>query len=524
MNLSKPESWETAPLEALSILTLGGDWGQAPEFEAAEYSLALCIRGAEFRNWDNEKGGTASLRKIKNSSLASRALQIGDILVEISGGGPDQPVGRTVLIDRSALMHSPALPKICTNFLRILRSCNGIDSRFLNLYLSYFYKSGEIRNYQAGSNNLRNLKFKDYLGLDIPLPPLAEQSRIVAKIEELFSELDKGLENLKTAKAQLDAYRRALLKHAFEGRLTAQWRIDNPDKLETADVLLKRIQQSRAQRYQEQLAEWEREGNQGRKPKGPAPLRQIPTEQIELLPQLPEGWTWVQLEFLITGIDQGWSPKCSGTPAADDAWGVIKTTAVQHGRFFDAENKALPLGMKPRVQHELSVNDLLITRAGPRVRVGVCCLVRKVRKKIMNCDKVYRIRSAPSICHPEYLEGALNSPRILEAIERIKSGINDSGVNLTQGAFLNLTIPHCAFSEQEAVVMELDQQLSVIAQLDQTLSESLQQAEALRQSILKKAFSGQLIPQDPNDEPASSLLARIKAEKSAQPQGKKARK
>ncbi len=74
----------------------------------------------------------------------------------------------------------------------------------------------------------------------------------------MFSDLDKGIENLKTARAQLKVYRQALLKHAFEGKLTAQWRVENQDKLETAAALQKRIQQERAQRYQQQLADWER--------------------------------------------------------------------------------------------------------------------------------------------------------------------------------------------------------------------------------------------------------------------------
>ena len=199
MKLSIPETWQTTKLTELAIYVLGGDWGKEADFESTDYSTALCIRGAEFRNWNEDKGSTASPRKIKKSSLANRVLKDGDILVEISGGGPEQPVGRTVLIDKAALSYSPEVPKICTNFVRLLRTADEIDSRFLNAYLTFFYASGEIRDYQAGSNNLRNLKFNDYLGIDIPIPPFNEQHRIVAKIEELFSELDKGIEALKTA-------------------------------------------------------------------------------------------------------------------------------------------------------------------------------------------------------------------------------------------------------------------------------------------------------------------------------------
>ena len=131
----------------------------------------------------------------------------------------------------------------------------------------------------------------------------------------------------------------------------------------------------------------------------------------------------------------------------------------------------------------------------------------------MNCDKAYRIRSIESFCLPEYLEAILNSPRILDEIERIKSGINDSGVNLNQGAFLRLEIPYCSVDEQKQIIMELDRTLSVLNKKHEIIEASLAQSEILRQSILKKAFSGQLVPQDPNDEPASALLARIQTDK-----------
>ena len=104
------------------------------------------------------------------------------------------------------------------------------------------------------------------------MPPKNEQHRIVAKIEELFSELDKGIESLKTARAQLDIYRQAVLKHAFEGKLTAQWREENKDKLEKPEQLLARIKQERETRYERKLKEskaavkeWEGEGEQGEK-------------------------------------------------------------------------------------------------------------------------------------------------------------------------------------------------------------------------------------------------------------------
>ena len=203
MKTKSPETWENTTLDTLIDFVIGGDWGKAADFVDEEYAEVLCIRGSEFRNWDQDKGQTASLRKVKKSSLEKRFLKEGDILVEISGGGPEQPVGRVVLIDKSVLLFKPNTPKICTNFLRLVRPVPDVSSEFLNIYLTFFYKSGEIVEYQAGSNNLRNLKFNDYVGINIPIPPLNEQRRIVAKIEALFAELDAGVASLRRAQGEL---------------------------------------------------------------------------------------------------------------------------------------------------------------------------------------------------------------------------------------------------------------------------------------------------------------------------------
>ena len=221
MILELSKDWEQKPLENLLDFYIGGDWGKDESFIDEGYELTYCIRGSEIRNWQNDKGSTASLRKIKKQNIQKRKLVLGDILVEISGGGPDQPVGRTVVVDKTVLNFQPSIPKICTNFLRMIRPKSLIDPTFLNFFLTLFYSSGEIVKYQGGSNNLRNLKFPEFLKILIPYPAdLTSQRAVVARIEELFSELDKGIENLKIAQEQLKVYRQSVLKWAFEGRLT----------------------------------------------------------------------------------------------------------------------------------------------------------------------------------------------------------------------------------------------------------------------------------------------------------------
>ncbi|MGD9661268.1 MAG: restriction endonuclease subunit S [Porticoccaceae bacterium] len=497
-NNELPEQWVISKLPEFTHVVMG----QSPSSETYNYDgigLPFFQGKAEF--------GEIHPTINKYCSLPNKVANEGATLLSVRA-----PVGPTNLANTRCCIGRG---------LAAIHPMGGMDPKFILL----LFRSIELNLSGEGAGSTFSAITKAYVDdLKFAIPPLNEQKRIVAKIEELFSELDNGIAALKTAREQLKVYRQAVLKHAFEGKLTAKWREENANKLESPEQLLARIQQERGARYQQQLEEWEaavkaweangKEGKRPGKPKALNTYSEVPPTEYPY--QLPQGWFWQHLGALITGIDQGWSPKCENIPANSASWGVIKTTAVQHGVFNDRENKALPEDLVPREQHELKVGDILVTRAGPRVRVGVCCLVKKVREKLMNCDKVYRIRALENICQPEYLETVLNSPMILDVLESVKSGINDSGVNLNQSAFLDMLIPYCPTNEQSELISKIDESFSVINNQQEAIETAIKQAETLRQSILKKAFSGQLVPQDPNDEPASELLARIQAEKTAQ--------
>lgn len=222
--------------------------------------------------------------------------------------------------------------------------------------------------------------------------------------------------------------------------------------------------------------------------------QQLKTYRQSVLNLLVTDNNCMPIESVIDKLDQGWSPKCHNEASTDKTeWAVIKTSAVQQGHFIEIQNKRLPKELKPRTQHELQVGDVLITRAGPRVRVGICCMIKHTRPKLINCDKVYRIKVNKKIITPEYFEFILNTPQYQDEIEKMKSGISDSGLNLTQKVFLQITIPIPTLKEQNQIVQEIESRLSVADKMEESINQSLQQVEALRQSILKKAFEGKLI-------------------------------
>ena len=190
-----------------------------------EFVEVLCIRGSELKNWKKEKGETASLRKIKKTSLEKRVLKNGDILLEISGGGPDQPVGRTVIIDEDVLSMNDNYPKVCTNFFRLVRFRENLNKKYINYYLHYFYHSGEVVKYQGGSNNLRNLKFKEYETIKIPLPPLPEQNRIVDKLDKLFGQLEGINERIRSLREIKEKFTYSCLVSSETGQFFSRQKI-----------------------------------------------------------------------------------------------------------------------------------------------------------------------------------------------------------------------------------------------------------------------------------------------------------
>ena len=231
--------------------------------------------------------------------------------------------------------------------------------------------------------------------------------------------------------------------------------------------------------------------------------------------QLPPGWALAPIEDLFWPLEdgrtlhQGWSPLCEKTPAPTDKdWGVLKTTAIQAGAFLPQHNKHLPKHLTPRPQTEVKTGDILITCAGPRVRCGIACLVRNTRPRLMMSGKMYRFRVSPDHMDERYLEAFLLTPKATSAIDKMKTGGSDSGLNLTHDRFRPLPVPIAPLSEQRRIMDTVEELISDLDAGVAALERVQAKLKIYRTAVLKAAVEGALTvewrAQHPATEPASA--------------------
>ena len=334
--------------------------------------------------------------------------------------------------------------------------------------------------------------------LDIRVPTIEEQHRIVEKIEELFSELDNGVENLKKAQKQLKTYRQAVLKDAFEGKLTKEWR-EQQDDLPTPEELLQQIKAERKARRQRELAEWEKEveqwekeGESGRKPRKPAKSKNVNTfeeEEIRSLPKLPEKWSWIRLGNLANDIQIGpFGSLLHKSDYIENGIPVINPSNIKNEKILPdhsitiSEEKFYELK-----KYTLIEGDVIIGRRGEMGRSalvtnkenGWLCGTGSLFLKLNDCSE------------SSFITKYVRSKFFKDYLNNNSRGTTMKNLNAT--ILAKSPVPLLSKKEQYQIVQEIESRLSVVDQLEQTIKENLQKAEALRQSILKKAFGGELV-------------------------------
>jgi len=309
----------------------------------------------------------------------------------------------------------------------------------------------------------------------LPIPPFPEQRRIVNKLEELFTRLDAGVESLRRIKAQLRRYRQAVLKHAFKGKLTEEWRKSHKDEIEPASMLPKHIKEDREKTTKGKYIE-------------------LPRIDTSDLPELPESWVWTRLEDIILLSTERFNPIIS----ENERFVGLKNIESNTGRLLGFGKSSETRSAKTRFR----TGDLLYGRLRPYLnKVWVADF-----EGVCSTDILVFLKN--DFVDNNYLSMVLlNSDFVKYTIQRM------TGVQHPRISFRSLSkyvVPLPSLHEQHVIAEEIKRNFSVSDKVERVAEQSLIQSERLRQGILKRAFEGRLVPQDPTDEPAEKLLKRIR--------------
>jgi type I restriction enzyme, S subunit len=390
----------------------------------------------------------------------------------------------------------------------VVRVEEGVEGRWIAYFLLQHATRHAAQRQMTGGVGQMRVPAGFLEALSLPVPSHAEQRRILDVLDELLSDVDAGLRALERVQAKVRQYRAAVLKASVEGALSAEWREANAD-VEPGPELLKRILAERRRRWEEaQLKKYEdarKEPPKNWKEKYKEPSAPVPSK----LPTLPEKWCWVTIEQLSMEVRNGYSQK----PTADAGTPILRISAVRPFKLDLNDRRYLVGAAEKYAADVIKSGDLLFTRYnGSRNLVGVSAVVPQIVEEIVHPDKLIRARPVPIVATPSFFAIAANvgfSRKYME--QRIRTTAGQAGIS--GGDVKGLPIPLPSLEEQAAIVELVEDQLSVIDHLESDLEAKLKDATALRQSILKAAFEGKLVPQNLNDDPASELLRRIAAER-----------
>jgi restriction endonuclease S subunit/predicted ATPase len=393
---------------------------------------------------------------------------------------------------------------ICSAEFIVFPKRKGLNSHFLGFRLN-------AEDFIKVSGERPRVNFKKLSYFPILLPPIAEQERIVAKLNAAFNRLERAETATRRAQGRLEHYRAAVLQAAVTGELTREWREarrngDKKANLETGETLLHRLLAARRTCWEEN--ELQRLHANGKEPKDdkwksryPAPTRSIITN----LPQKPQEWCWTNLSQL--KVFSIYGPRYSRNDYANDGVAVLRTSDIdEDGRVSLETCPKLPLPDNEYEKYKVEVGDLLITRTGS---IGTIAIFKDLVKAIPGAYLLhYRLSDSAIV---KFVYTFFRSPIGQKQLWDKSAGSGRQ--NLSAPGLESIVIPLPPLAEQNEIVREVERRLSAADQMQTTLEQQLTRVRATRQSLLREAFVGRLIPQNPDDESASLLLERIRAEK-----------
>ena len=369
-------------------------------------------------------------------------LKTGDIVISRAGS-----------VGYSYLVKSPQNAVFASYLIRF-KPLSMIDEN----YLRFFLKSPDywkIISKEKAGIALVNVNATKLKRIEIPLPPLTEQHRIVTKLDILFTQLDIAVDNLKKAQTQLQRYRQSVLKSAFDGELTKKWREGKSDSWKSMKLSEFIMLES------------------GSRPRGG-----------------------------VRGIREG-IPSLGGEHLNNEGSFNFKKIKYVPEEFFESLNKG-----------QINPNDIIVVKDG--ATTGKTSFVDNnfPHKRAAVNEHLFIVRVDPKVTFPKFVFYYLFSSKGQKQILSDFRGATVGGIS--RNFPLKVDIPLPPLNEQEQIVSELERHLSVADEIEATIGAELKRAERMRQSILKHAFTGKLVLQDPNDEPACVLLEKIRDEKEEQ--------
>jgi type I restriction enzyme S subunit len=435
-----------------------------------------------------------------HEKMSGTRVQAGDLLFNITGAS----------IGRCAIVPDAFDTGNVSQHVTIIRSLSREVLQFLHTVLISDLVQRTVMDVQVGVSR-EGLSIGKLAQFVIPLPPLAEQHRIVAKVDELMALCDRleaeqadaksahaklvetllstltqstdaadlaanwerlaeYFDTLFTTESSLDALKQTILQLAVMGKLVPQDPKDEP-----ASELLKRIAKERARLEAEGVCK---------------KSKLLPPVDGDEYYSLPYKWQWSTLDPLVRVMDSGWSPACIERPSpSNDAWGVLKTTAVQTFQYLEYENKELPGHLEPRPECEVAAGDILITRAGPKNRVAISCLVEATRPHLMISDKIIRFHLVEGGMYEKFVALCLNAGATASYLEKAKSGMAASQMNITQEKLRAAPIPICSTAEQHRIVAKVDELMALCDRLKADLAESRARQARLSATLIESALA-----------------------------------
>lgn len=479
MNIDLPLGWEIAQGADLFLIIRGVTYQKQDALNEAAPNCVAVLRAG---NLQNGRIIFDDLVFVPSNLVSEmQRLHAGDLVVAMSSGSASV-VGKVASVQKDYA--DIAFGAFC-GLLRPIKSS-------LAGWLSQYFQTKSYRNYVssiAAGVNINNLRPAHLLELKIPLPPLNEQRRIVAKIEALKARSQQAKEALETIPPLLNQFRQSVLAAAFRGDLTADWREKNPD-VEPASVLLERI----------------RSGCRQNKAKG----KDLEEIDLTTLPELPKSWCWASLGE-VSAIQGGIQKQPKRVPNKN-AHPFLRVANVPRGGLNLADVHQIELFNNELERLRLYKGDLLVVEGnGSPSEIGRMAIWDGSIKDCVHQNHLIRVRLNKELV-PEFVEAYWNSPqgrfRVFD-VAHTTTGL----YTLSVSKIAKLPVPLAPEAEQIALIQILEKIFKIETYVQATTMQSEEKLYSLDQSILAKAFRGELVPQDPNDEPASVLLERIQAER-----------